>query len=811
MNIKAFLVAFAVASGAAADAAGPYWLKAAFNNANSTGAYKDAAAWEDAGGTASGESGAALDPDATYIVNNGRVLRGSPGTGSTWNFGGDALVLGDSSAIGTVLLYASGVTYDFGQGGLILSNGYLTAHGAYSRNFTVQSSIQVVDGTEASPKSFIQMSYANSTLSLTAALKGGVNSVLDVGSLSSFGKSYYNTNQVVAIAGDCSEFLGLLNFKATPSTSIAEPYSGLTLRLAPFTSFAGKIKMNVGTFLKPANTSTIATVKDLDLRAGTTVVIMAGGLTNSQFVVSDSLTVEEGVVLRLIEAPRLTHTETAFLPFITAPAASLTDEVAARFAFEPSVSNKVWAARLVVRGEGATRTLGVEIPPLVYQTSSDSAGKGFPDPVNLSSKEAATSLTNGLNWSDGEAVHAGAHYRVGSGLVLRTKWDEEPCVFQGDSLTIGAGGQLTVAGARNSSHRFDCTNLIFEAGSELWAVQHVTATLTHGFTLVSPSGAGEVVFRSMTSRMMSSPGEVRGTGDVVLYGNGNTGSPAGFYYFSAMNTNWFGRTRLDHGGYAPYRITNGYWQTVCVTDERNLGGRMESFDWKALTLGVAGALRTYDTTPVTLTTNYNRGVYVDYIGQLDPYRASHSLTLNTQITMNGLLRKIGPGHLTLGGTVKFLGEDGEPCDTPRATSNIFEIAAGSVTLTSARACDGMDMVFKNGASLVLKLNPDDADLAECGLRNARTATPFTLDDGMEAIPLTLDWSGVAKPETLVTLGLATVSNAAETVAAARAMLPAVRSPWGGVRCEIVEVPRPDEGAVTFMMRLCPTGLRFLVR
>ena len=804
MNMKAFLAVFAVASGVAADAAGPYWLKATYSNTDSKTAYKDAAAWEDADGTASGDSGAALDTDATYIINNGRVMRCSY---ADWNFGGKALVLGDSSSIGTVLLYADGATFDFGPGGLILSNGYLTAHSAYKRNFTVQSSIHAVDGTEASPKSFIQMSYADSTLKLTAALKGGANSVLDVGSLSNFGKNYYNTNEVVEIAGDCSEFLGLLNFKGEPSTAISEPYSGLTLRLAPTTPFAGKLKMNAGTFLKPADTSTIATVKDLDLRAGTTVDFFAGGLTNSQLVVTNALTVEEGVALRLTEKALLTHTNAVFLPLITAPAASLTDEVAARFAFEACVSNKAWAARLVVRGEGATRTLGVELPPLVYQTKSDAAGKGF----DLNASSSWTALTNELSWSDGEAVHAGAHYRVGSGLVLRTKWDEEPCVFLGDSLTIGSGAQLTINGEKNTSHTFDCSNLIFEAGSELWAVQHVTMTFTHGFTLASPSGAGEVVFRSMTGRIMSATGEVRGTGDVVLYGNGNTGSPSGYYYFSAMNTNWFGRTRLDHGGYEPYRITNGYWQTVLVDDERNLGGRLAEFDWKALTLGVSGALRTYSPTPVTLTTNYNRGVFVDYIGHFDPYRASHSLTLNTQITMNGLLRKIGPGRLTLGGTVKFLGEDGEPCDTPRATSNIFEIAEGSVTLTSARACDGMDMVFKNGASLALKLNPDDADLAEYGIRNARTAKPFTLDDGMESIPLTLDWSGVEKPGRPVAFGLATVSNAAETVAAARAALPAVRSPWGGVRCEIVEVQRPDEGAVTFAMRLCPVGLRFFIR
>lgn len=802
-----------VALDAFAD--GPYWLRAASDNSKSTAAYKNAADWEDAGGTASGAANDPLDTSATYIINNGRVMRGNSGGTGSWSFGGKSLVLGDRSKAGTVLLYESGTTYEFGRDGLILSNGYLTTHGAYNRNFTVSGTIMVVDGTESAPKSFIQMSYSGCTLKILAAIKGGSGAVLDVGAMSSWGKSYDNRNQKLELACDCSEFLGLMNLKAERSNSISEPYCNRKFVFAPTTAFAGRLKMNAGTFLQPKTVSDVATIASLDLCAGTTVDFMAGGLTNSQFIVTDSLTVESGVTLRLTETALLTHTETAFLPFITAPAACLTDEVAELFSVEADVSNKVWVARLEVRGEGATRTLGVSIPPLVYQTRSDNGGKGFPDPLDLSSSDTWTSLTNELNWSDGRAVHAGAHYRVeGSRTTacsLRTKWDEASYTFPGDSLTIGNLGRLVVSGQNGNTRTFNCTNLNFEAGGELVAVWHVGANFPYGFALTSPSGSGEVGMRMMTGRTLKVAGEVTGTGDMVLLGNQPSSSPQGFYYFGAFNTNWFGRTRLDHVGIAPYRITNGCWQTLCLTDERNLGGKLQEFDWKALTLDVAGALRTYDTTPVTLTTNYNRGVYVNYLGQFDTYRASHSLTVNTQITMNGLLRKIGPGKLAMGGTVKFLGEDGEPCDTPRATSNIFEIAEGTVTLTSARACDGMTMSFKGGASAVLKLDAANADLAEYGFINVRTDTPFVLDDGMSALPVSLDWSGVGEPETPMELGLVTVSNNAETVASVRAMLPTLRTPWASVRCDIVEIPRQDEGSVTFAARLTPTGIRFIIR
>ena len=809
MHMKAFLVAFAAAFCVAADAAGPYWLKAAFDNSKSTGAYKDAAAWEDAGGTASGASGAALDDTATYNINNGRVMRAS--TEDTWEFGGNSLVLGDSGSVGTILLYGHNKTYEFPRGGLILSNGYITAHGAYNRSFAVNGEITVADGTEESPVSRIQISYSNSQIRLAGTLKGSENAVLDVGALSAWGKSYFNNGSRVVLESDCSDFLGLINMKAEKSNNLTEPYSWLSLVFAPSSVFGGRLKMNAGTFLKPADTTTLATLGSLDLCAGTTVDFFAGGLTNSQLVVTNALTVEEGVTLRLTEKTLLTHTNTVFLPLITAPAANITGEVADKFSLEANISNTAWTVRLGIRDAGGgARVLGVELPPLVYLKKGDNNGKGF----DLGESSSWTALTNELSWSDGMVPHAGAHYRVegvgSSERSLRTKWDESPYTFAGDSLTFGRRGKLIICG-QSKRRTFNCTNLYFEAGSELVSVQNAAMSLPFGFTLTSPSGAGEAAMRSFTGQRMDITGEVHGTGDMVLRGNYPSGSPQGFYYFSAMNTNWFGRMRLDHDGLDPYRITNYYWQTVYVSDERNLGGRLAEFDWKALTLGVSGAIRTYDTTPVTLTTNYNRGVFVDYIGHFDVYRASHKFTVNTQITMNGLLRKIGPGLLTMGGTVKFLGEDGEPGDIPRATSNIFEIAEGKVVVASARACDGMAITFTDGAQLELKLDPADPEMLGCGLRNTKTDTPFVLADGMAKLPLSLDWSSVSKPEIPVTVGVVTVSNSADTVAAVGAMLPEFRSPWGGVRSELVPMERPDEGSVTFALKLCPVGIRFIVR
>ena len=139
------------------------------------------------------------------------------------------------------------------------------------------------------------------------------------------------------------------------------------------------------------------------------------------------------------------------------------------------------------------------------------------------------------------------------------------------------------------------------------------------------------------------------------------------------------------------------------------------------------------------------------------------------------------------------------------------MANGTVKVTAHNAMDGLETTFHSGTSLVLALNPEDANLTKYGILNAKTETPFVLSTGLSELPLTVDVSAYPTVEqTPQTFGIVTVTNVPATVSAVRTMLPSIK-PYSDIRQRIEERENAGEGTVTFALVLEHIGTKFIVR
>jgi len=83
--------------------------------------------------------------------------------------------------------------------------------------------------------------------------------------------------------------------------------------------------------------------------------------------------------------------------------------------------------------------------------------------------------------------------------------------------------------------------------------------------------------------------------------------------------------------------------------------------------------------------------------------------------------------------------------------------------------------------------------------------------GISKLPLMVDTSAYpTETQTPQTFGIVTVTNTSATLAAVRAMLPAIK-PYSDIRQSIVERENVGEGTVTLALELKHVGTKFVVR
>jgi hypothetical protein len=180
--------------------------------------------------------------------------------------------------------------------------------------------------------------------------------------------------------------------------------------------------------------------------------------------------------------------------------------------------------------------------------------------------------------------------------------------------------------------------------------------------------------------------------------------------------------------------------------------------------------------------------------------------LDTGLSLNGRLLKIGKGVFAVGGTAGF-GANG---DSDLITdSNVLELTNGTVKVTSVDAVNGVSFRVGPNGSLSLKLDPSDAELMRYGIRNVRTADPLSLIDGAEKVRIDVDTSAYPElPAEGALIGILTVQDAATN--AIDSVLSISRS-YSGFSRSIVKIHDDENGWTTYAEKYCHPGFHIHVR
>ena len=429
----------------------------------------------------------------------------------------------------------------------------------------------------------------------------------------------------------------------------------------------------------------------------------------------------------------------------------------------------------------------------------------------------SSAFTNAASWSDGKVPHAGADYFVDSGKTLR-EIDGKTLdyVFPARKLTI-LGGEDNV-NLICGGHSLEVTNLVVASGANFHIFsQNSNSPVIKGETLELQEG-GLVTFRGYVNSLSTIHSEVIGAGCMETFGMVGTSSAKGKLELTGLNTNWTGRLKVNYASVPSSGYpgdSNGYY-TLYVSDERNLGGKLEEFDFKALTL--AGWSRFVPRNSLTLTPEYNRGIYVETNGSFN-VEEDCVLTCNRTLTVNGAVYKEGKGTLVLGGVLKFYDEENDAATdiVPENAENSLNLRDGTLKIGAAKACDGLTIRVLNlaGKTPAIRI-PIDAeqgsDLARYGLYNVKAGSaPFVLADGLETLPIAFDGQSVfpADAAGVWTNALVTVHNSA--VPSVRGMLQRVAKPYSNVPAKWEEIPVDGEDATTFAVISKRTGAIFCFR
>jgi hypothetical protein len=767
-------------------------------------AFKDASFWLDANGAQSGENGTVLDSAADYVILT--PLRQAQSE-TCASFGGASLRIGeDANAHPHFLQY-----YDAGTSfrKLYFTSGYYVGNRGNNSRYKLTADI-VVD-SEPGNDFIMALSYTKSTFDIKGSVSSVEDACLVLGTtnpvytvkkqLSDYGPADDSWHNFIFDA-DLSGFRGTLKLgrttqeqlEATPSmwqikasipkttkmpgTVVVPSYD--VLSVATSTTFTvGKLTMAAGSMLEFGTSrlepfGTVSVTDELDINGSVTVHIAKGILPSS------------GGRFVLLSAPNTVECAFTASDFrLVTSAWGPTPELAVEIDETASTRRLVLVtSRWMLDGS-------------IYLATSDSDTK---DHKTSNLKSMSSALTNAVQWSNNQIPSENFDYYVGpnestlAGKSLRTRSDIERDTFLGKSLTIGKSCILLLM-----TEYMTFSDLCLLDGSVLACPNTGSAHVLGALSVPW----GSVRLRQYVDRTLYVDCPVTGAAELVLEGWNATSSAKGNYVFkNADMTGFKGTIRIsEHPSmlipdYRP-KGTNQTLRISSTAGEIQLGGKLDTFNPKALTIERCGTLSLNEGNTLNITTNYNRGIYINGDGRIFVKDTWHKLNITTRLTVNGTLVKDGNGPLVLGGECVAEGEN-----------PMLDIWSSNVVVASAMAVDGLSVKIGKNAQFVLKVNPDDERLCNYGIMMDKAETPFVLDDGLTTVPFVLDWSGMERPEGAQDIALLTVAG--ESADAVEAMLPVFASPFSRMEANLLRRDNGD-GTVTFVLRLTPKGFVMVLR
>ena len=717
------------AKGWSGDDAGEFWK----NSANNPGS-------------------GSLNSGDTYWHKDGLMLRGR------YDFEGGDLYIGDTNAPNytTRLCMDAGVSNDGDK--LVLAVGYAYKNGSSTSQYAIKSPI--IESPKNKPFGFY-LNRDDNTMRITGTLEGenGVGFVIG---------GYYDgsdivrkdaTNVTLNMEADISNYHG--DIRVVSNKPLISPTQGNVKFVLPPADSDATLEIESGAEFGIASVGEVK-LSGLTLHTESLVTIPYNSASHTTGVirVTDVFSIPESdgkVRLWFSTLPAATNDQPCAFPVLIVPDTQTLD--VERFILSNEASVNVYEKPLfcvIEDSENRTKSLVAIFPGRGKLTDSDSSkysGSGEDFSVY------GSAFTNAASWSNGNLPHEYAIYEFGYfgedsgwGHIIRTPYDRE-----GDYVFPG----LALRAVRKAGEEVDA---IFVLADSTKTTVNLELTCPLSLLVVNsrdPTLAGtirmddDVVSHAWHGSVLTIDSVLSGTGNWTVSGIAGTGKPHSQISFTADNSEWKGTISLRQGkGSASSGVpglANEKHQKILVTNPAGLGGRLDEFNYKALSL--ADCSEVIVTNSLELAKGLNRGMYISSTAGTVNVSANCDFVCNWPVTVNGVFRKTGNGTLSLGASTQLLEviyttnitENVDDSGNVTAVTNIvveeqmlvdgiqkdplkrqLSVQAGAVKALAHNCINGLTVDFKPNAvtSLVLEFNPADDDLKRYGFYNVRTDTPF---------------------------------------------------------------------------------------
>ncbi len=669
-----------------------------------------------------GQPTASLSANGHYFVEGGWQLT-TPN--SPYEFPGLSLTLGSDSEDGSLCLRYDNQTFK----NLILKRGSVIQYRSRSntleaRYYNAIFGEATVESSKANPI-VIKSKQDRLWMGWCGKLIGGENACMSVGS-----PDFKYVNLLVSIT-NAAAYHG----EIVVTSKFANTGRLFGAGLGVGGSIPGTVRIKGGSMIKPHDHVAIAELGELHMDEGTEMrfVYNSAMMTGGQIRVKMALTLPEKIKVHALAIsgnsekpwipPISTTGEDIYSPFLVGPPGVRINQNIFEFvpdpACEPQKVDNLRPQRVHFETktdpETDRDTVYAVLEPIVLMMTGQEEVLSHSIAV-----ERGSALTNGIFWSDNRDPHPNAHYVVNqkTKYLLSTCESDEEFVFTGKSLLFYIG----TFGVFGGGHRLNIPDL--RLATLIRQGQSASVTICGGRVLLCGAEPSMSAYMGKTLTIES---EIVGDAPLKLIGE-STGSPKGFFAFTAHNTNWFGKIRVV----APSNALQDDWVkdylTVRLYDGRNLGGKLDKFDYSALDLGRLCDL--YAHTNVTLDATVNRGIFIsNEMGARISVDEGYTLNCHWPITLNGPLYKTQPGTLALGGGIKFYEvvdnvtniTDALPEDPSK---RLLVVTNGVVKALTHDCINGLTVALADDTSLVLDFTEEECDLKKYGFYNVKTDTPF---------------------------------------------------------------------------------------
>jgi len=757
--------------------------------------------------------------DDDLVFDKAKVARLRFHATTTGDFTFNSLQIGTDGQSATVVHDGGRPSFaNSSNGGLKFKYGDWFFNNTTSMQLDCDVTVLAEDATKPFVLHYGQTSQSNNVASILGKLKGSENAQLLIGP---WPQQLGNVTPACAPNAtfalyDISAYAGTITVTSIYENVVAGDQDhgyGTRLRLMTGTTASqAKIKISRGGSLSLQNFGDTVTVKELSLAAGSRLWFNHSSQTinGSLWCVkaTDALTVDGPV--EIYSMPIIRGIEHFRIPILVGPADSTFTENDFYITYTDEKYNLDLHLEVGTDEITGDRTLYVVTHGFVIQKaySSTEGARG-------GGENYASSITNDACWWNGLApnpTNSAAAYRTAVYLstpYAPTERYEFPCAW----FWLN-GGKLSL-----QTRTFEVPELYCDGNCMVAATDsHENVGSQQPIKLIAPhihifKAGSTLTIRAYRGNKFVVDGEIDGPGDISILSWGTTSSPKASYELTGMNTNFTGSISVSQAEYRDAYISfESKFPTLYVNDGRNLGGRKDAFDPRALTLTHMAKLYVTNATTVTLADGLNRGAYVLEKGRFDVVSGG-TIDVQWPILLSGKMWKEGPGTLILGGAMKHEDDDGgNLTDVPRAGSNLFEIVQGTVKIANADALAGVETTIDAGAALQLAIDPANADLTQYGIRNMAVDTPFTLDASFGGkLPLTLDTAGAVPVADCAEMTNALVTVKSSSAEAVGAMLSAVK-PWRNYGYASTVVSRANgDGTTTLLLVSKFSGLKIYLR